>query len=228
VKAEKIYDEKKLIGYVYFYLDYNTEIRDRKVFTEDLTKSLKGNSVGYAGYQKKEYLQNYLSYHLFGDKMPRQIPKYKYNKNKILSIIKRALIASHRELPCEPSRIYVFPNFNSFVRKRMKGIGAFSPCKNAIVIEINPTVIRWEESLLHTIPHEYNHSVYYHYHKTLRLCEGLVMEGYAEHFREKVLGGKRAPWTLAVTEQACKLHFKKLKKKLFSKSSKLYFNVFWE
>lgn len=226
MRAKKIFDDK-LIGYVYFLLDYNPRLSDKKKFITNLVSGLQETTIGFAGFKSKNGLKQYLQFQLFDDKEYRNFPKYNFDKKKILKIIEDTFSKCHRELPAKPTRTFLFPSFNSFVKNKMDGVGGFSPWKNTILIDINPTVKNWETALKNTIAHEYNHSVVYNLHKWKTLLDSIIFEGFAEHFREQIVSGERAPWTKAVSQEECKKHFSKLKKKLNSKNHQLYREVFF-
>ena len=124
--------------------------------------------------------------------------------------------------------IYVSPLVSGAgFKNKMDGVSGFSPWKNTILIDINPSAKNWETSLKNTISHEYNHSVVYNFHKWETLLDSIIFEGFAEHFREQVVGGEKASWAKAVSQKECKKHFSKLKEKLNSKNQQLYREVFF-
>lgn len=226
MRAKKVFDDK-MIGYVYFLLDYNPRLSDKKSFIARLVSDLQETSIGFAGFKSKKYLKQYLQFQIFDDKECNNLPKYNFDKKKIFRIIEDTLAKCHNKLLAKPTRIFLFPSFNSFVKNKMGGVGGFSPWKNTTLIDINPTVKNWETALKNTICHEYNHSEVYNYHKWESLLDSIIFEGFAEHFREQVIGGGRAPWTKAVAQNKCKRYFSKLKEKLNSKNHQLYREVFF-
>lgn len=226
MRAKKVFDDK-LIGCAYFLLEYNSRLSNKKKFITNLVSDLSKTTIGFAGFKSKKYLKQYLQFQLFDDKEYNKLPKYNFDKKKIFKIIENTLSKCHEELPAKPTRTFLFPSFNSFVKNKMSGVGGFSAWKNTILIDINPTVRNWETALINTMVHEYNHSVVYNFHKWESLLDSIIFEGFAEHFREWVVGGERAPWTKAVSQEECKKHFSKLKTKLNSKNHQLYREVFF-
>ncbi len=226
MRAKKVFDNK-LIGYVYFILNYNPRLSDRKSFVAKLISDVHETTIGFAGFKSKKYLQQYLQFQLFDDEEYGNLPKYNFDKKKILQIIEDTLLKCHNKLPAKPTRTFLLPSFNSFVKNEMNGVGGFSPWKNTILIDINPSVKNWETTLKNTIAHEYNHSVVYNFHKWESLLDSLIFEGFAEYFREQVVGGERAPWAKAVSRKECKKHFFKLKEKFNSKNHQLYREIFF-
>lgn len=226
MKAQKIFNQK-LKGYVYFLLDYDSQNTDKRRFVNSLVSNLQKTSIGFAGFKNKKALKRYLQFQLFDDKEIKNLPKYQFNKQQILHIIKDTLSKCHDAIPSNPTRIFIFPGFNSFVTDKMGGVGGFSPWKNTILLNINPTVNNWEAALKNSIAHEYNHSVVYNSHRWESLLDSLIFEGFAEHFREQIVGGDRAPWTKAVAPKVCKEHYSKLKAKFLTKDYQLYSEVFF-
>lgn len=226
MKAQKVFDNK-IIGYAYFLLEYNPKFLDKKIFVTKLVADIRKTTIGFAGFERKKHLERYLRFQLFDDEQYKNLPRYKFAKNKIFNIIKDTLTKCHSKLSAKPARIFLFPNFNSFVKNRMGGVSGFSPRENTILIDINPTVKEWETNLKNTICHEYNHSVVYNFHKWNTLLDNLIFEGLAEHFREQVIGGKRSPWVKAVSQQKCRKYFSQLEGVLNSKSHQLYREVFF-
>lgn len=77
MRATKIYDKNKLIGYVYFFLDYDPNIIDRKEFVKSLTRNVRPTSIGYAGFKNMNYLREHLARDTFDCKDIERIPKLK-------------------------------------------------------------------------------------------------------------------------------------------------------
>ncbi len=85
-------------------------------------------------------------------------------------------------------------------------------------------------SLIETIAHELNHAVFLHYRDSsswLTLLEALIFEGFAENFREEVVGGDIAPWSKALSDNESQKEFFKLEKYLGSTENKVYQDVFF-
>ncbi len=222
MRAKKVFDSS-LIGYVYFHLNYNSA-SNKKRCVEKLVSNLHETTIGFAGFKNKKYLKQHLEFQLFDEKNT-VLPKYDFDKKKIFKIIETSLIACHKELPARPTRIFLFPNFHPFVKNKMDGVSGFSPWKNTILLNINPTAKNWEFALRNAVAHEYNHCVIYNFHKWETLLDSIIFEGFAEHFREQIIGGERAPWTKAVSRKECKKYFSRLE--FNSKNHQIYREVFF-
>ncbi len=212
---------------IYSLLDYNPKILDKEIFVNNLISNLCKTSVGFAGFKNKKYLKNHLQLQLFDNNDDKELPKYFFNNKKIFKIVNNTLSKCQKKLPSKPSKIFLFPTFNSFIKNKMNGVSGFSPQANTILIYLNPSRKNWETALKHTITHEYNHSVVYNFHKWKSLLDSIIFEGFAENFREQVVGGERSPWTKAVSPEECKKYFSNLKEKLNLQNHQLEREVFF-
>lgn len=227
LKLLKIYRRNRLIGLVYFLTAYYTKLINRESFLNALVKDLPLTSVGYAGYRTKKFLGGWLRFELFGTGKHAKLQSDRISQKEVFAIISYALKKCYHELPLGPVRVFVFPGFNSFVKEKMRGVGGRTPHKGAITVNINPSAKGWKTALKETICHEYAHSVTYRYHKWQTLLDSIVFEGLAEHFRESVVGGKKAPWARAISGKRSREMLGLLKNKLYSKSYKFYSDVFF-
>lgn len=100
-----------------------------------------------------------------------------------------------------PVHFFIFPWVaEAFDLHAFKGVQAVAPHKNVIHLYINPHAMQ-ERGLMETIAHEFTHLYYYQNADTenYTLYEHIMMEGLAEIFREEVVGGEQAPWSVALT-----------------------------
>ncbi|MBS3171654.1 hypothetical protein J4449_03520 [Candidatus Woesearchaeota archaeon] len=219
MKKYKINNKKgKVIAEVFLYFDYRK--KNEKEFIKSILKETPFiNSIGYAGFINKDwFLNNLLSYKI-------RVPSKSIDIVEICKIIEKTLL-TYSKLLRRKIYIFVFPTKDEFISKKMGGVSGITIWKNTILIYINPKIKNWRRELKETVAHESAHILGNYYgQSTLREC--FVYEGIAEHFREFFVGGKRAPWTKAVTKKESILLLKKLKNKLDSKSDKLYRGVFF-
>ena len=108
----------------------------------------------------------------------------------------------------------------------MNGVSGYTPWKKSILIYLNPTK-NLENELKKTLCHEYNHAVIRNYHNWSTILDSLVFEGFAEHFREKVIGGKKASWAKALSKKRALLIFNRIKDRLNSRNQQLYYDLFF-
>lgn len=227
MRLEKITYKKKTVAYVYLCLDYGTAT-SKSQFIVSLSKDIKKSSIGYAGFKTKQSLHNYLVSAIFDSKNNKEIQKFYFNEKRILKIIKRAIILCHKVIPSESTKIFVFPTFSTFVRKKMFGTTGYTPWKNTVLIFINFQSRPWESALPQTIAHEFNHSIILKYNNWETLLDSIIFEGLAEYFQEYAIGGKRTRWAKALGVNQSKKLFLKLRKYLRSKNPRLYRSVFFE
>lgn len=227
MQAKKAY-ENNLIAYLYLFNKYNANSNnnksdsvDKKQFIDNLIQDMQPTSIGYAGFDTKDYLRQHLGYHLFDKEDCKKIPSWKLNDEKFLFTIERTLAKCKEVIPSQPTKVFIFPSFNSFVKEQT--VSGFCPGENIIHVYSNPNHYRKKE-LINTVCHEYNHSLIT---KWDTLLDSIVYEGLAEHFRKFVVGGKKAPWSIAVSKNKCKEYLSALEDKLNSKSYKLYTQVFF-
>jgi uncharacterized protein YjaZ len=227
MKSHKVYDGKKLIGRIYFFLDYDNKITDKKRFVKKLIKEMKKTKKGWCGYKTKAGLEYRIAHHLFDEKKYHKLPKYKFDIKKIISIISNSLTKCNLEINSKVTKIHIIPNFNPLTDKDLNGVYGFSEIGNNIVIFLNPKINGWKTELKKTICHEFAHVITLQYYNWDPLINCIIFEGLGEHFREKVVGGKIASWSKIILRKECKKWFKKLKNKLNSTSFKLYYKVFF-
>jgi uncharacterized protein YjaZ len=156
----------------------------------------------YAGYGDKKALKDFLTWAIFGRERGKKFD-FCYNlkyKNKIEQIINEVVEKCSAFIGRKLS-INIFPSLDSFTLNEIGGCAGFCPAKNTIVILIN-FVNGWETPLKEALVHELAHAISNYYNELNNsLSESLVLDGIAEHFREAVIGGERAPWTLALTKK---------------------------
>jgi uncharacterized protein YjaZ len=125
-----------------------------------------------------------------------------------------------------PNHIYIFlySTSSEFVLKYMNGVVGWCPSNNAIHLFVHPNYD--PTSLIETVIHEFNHTIFRNHHRWNTVKEGLVAEGLAEHFREELVGGERAPWTRVLNKKESSKWLYTIKPILNSRSAQDYSNVF--
>jgi len=192
----------------------------------------KTGDIKYAGYLNKKNFYRNLSSNMG---IPKEKDFYKSidikKKTEIKNIIQKTISRCYRELPHPqtPIFIFVFPWFPT--KKSLKIFrGAFgtAPYVQTLHLFINPENLE-KKALKELLAHEYNHLVFYYYHpkKEYTLLEHIVIEGLAENFREEIMGGKPAPWSLVISNRETGSQLKKIGNLLKTKSLKVYKEVFF-
>lgn len=223
----KIKHRSNIVAHAYMFLQgydgkdiVNKIMKDVPVFRD----------TGYGGLKSKDALRTLVSWDIFGkgDKVEK-MPDFKpVTERKIMSIIEKTFLECYKVVPCPGVvKIFVFPTIDPFVKNRMSGTTGVSFWKNSINIFISTDAKEWEKALSHTVCHEYSHATRHNYVSCRTLIDWIILDGIAEHFREDVVGGTRAPWSSALTEKEAKKILIKLKHKLSSRSIKLHGEVFY-
>lgn len=239
MEIKKVADNNRIIGHVYFFTDYNTTTaKTTDEFLNIILNQIHFNpKIGYAGFSTRKTLRNHLGFQIFGKKIrnskKRPLLLIPFSNNEILQEIKKALKKCFTLLPSKPTWIFIFPTFNSFVKKKMKGVTGSSFWKNTILLFIHPKAKRWQFPLSYTITHEFNHSIelkYFPISLSNTLLDALIFEGRANNFATSVLQCKPQLGAKALNKAHCRKIFQELQKRtlIFSKSRKLYYSVFFE
>ena len=209
------------IANVYLFLDYKIKHKD------ELIKSILKDNPSNVGFNNKTHLKQHLNFMMFDYDQQPELPVYSFDQKKIMSLIKSTITKCHKTIPSKPTNMFVYPNYSSFIKQTMSGVHGDSRKENVFALGINPSAKHWKTGLKNVICHEYLHSVTLDYHQKNTLLDMIIYDGLAEHFRESVIGGKKAPWSNSVSKQECIKHFKSLKDKLDSKDDILYREVFF-
>lgn len=215
----------------FYFPNSSNSVKTRKNLTHSIIESMrKDNSLSYVGYRKENLFQKDLLGHIGNNQIDKyqsiSIKQESSIKKQILSAVKKCQkILPHPDLPIF---IFIYPWFPSSTdRILFEGITALSTYYTMHIF-IDPRSFT-KASLQKTIAHEWNHLVFYRYHleQNYTLLNHIVMEGLAEIFREEIMGGKTAPWSLALNERETQKQFKLLRSKLTKRGMKIYKDVFF-
>ncbi|MBI3190400.1 hypothetical protein HYZ41_01710 [archaeon] len=213
---------KKSTNEIFIYTDKFSN--DSKGFIRIVLDSIPYyNDIGYAGYRSKTLLKKFLPWFIFGKE---QIKWKNIEESEIKKIIEKTLELCKPFIKNNYIRIFVFPTVNRFVIERMNGVGGFSFWKNTIILTVYPSS-NWKRTLKETVCHEMAHALSLNYVERKTLLDGLVFEGVAEHFREYVAGGKRAPWSGSLSRKQALEIFTDIKGKMKSTKYSTYSDVFY-
>ena len=205
---------------IYFCFPDDVQSKNLKNFIDKLVEQSKENTDDeeskWGGFLGKSYLADALK-NKFDNK---NYEKYTTPDNKILKKIKSdtedSLEKSRKVLPSRkrPVRVFVYPWFPGENEKVFEGVIGTTFFGSTFHLYIDTENFS-TKSLKDTTAHEYNHSVYFSYHHPFKqsILEAVILEGLAEHFREKVIGGKPAPWSIALEKDGAVEQFKDLKEK---------------
>lgn len=153
--------------------------------------------IGYAGYITKDYLREFLLRRYENHTLDEYQVLEQTKINKIENIVRTTIkqCVDVLETKSGDIHVFIFPWFpDDQTKKIFNGVMGWVDYKDTILLFIHPDFL--EKDLIETVAHEYNHAVWYGMYTTesQTLFDSLVIEGLAEHFRESVVGGERAPW----------------------------------
>ena len=215
----------------FFFLKISRNVKNKQDFVRLLIETMqKDGSIKCAGYIKKKDLYKDLLRNIGNGNVTPYRSISPEQKQAIKKTIYEMMEKCHRTLahPDLPIFIFVYPWFPKVNdRVLFRGIMAFAAYYTVhLFIDLNAYN---QKSLKQTLAHEWNHLIFYRYHpKTkYKLCDHIIMEGLAEVFREELIGGKPAPWALALTKKEARKQFELLKHKLNTKSKKIYRGLFF-
>ena len=192
-------------------------------FVDKVVESVPYSSeIGYAGYSERPGLYNFLKWLVFG----KTCAKWEtIDSKEVMKEIRKTLDELNFVINERTINIFVFPTVDEFVIKEMDGVSGFSAWKNTILIGIYPSH-DWRSHLRNTICHELAHAISLNFIARKTLLDDLIFEGVAEHFREKIIGGK-SKWVNTVDRAKCKKILSEISDKMNDADDKLYADLFY-
>src|SRR3989338_4242042 len=209
MKPHEIRDSEKILAYLSLFTDFDT--KKGKLVDWILDQIPDDPDIGFAGCSHKDGLRAHLKWAIgeINDIGPISEDK---TKIAIEETVKKCFSAVSAP---KPLHIFVFPTFDTFVKERMNGVAGYSFWRNTILVYINP-VDGWDTALRSTICHEFAHAVAQNYNKMETILDQLIFDGVAEHFRDSVVNGDKAPWVKALTKEEAMKIFDEIKDDLDS------------
>lgn len=213
MKIEIIKNKGKTITYIHLpCVNYGSGSSDKDELISCLSGEIEDSDSGYAGFNTKENLNNYLQELIF-DKADDNNHQYTFTLDevRIIETITKAIKKCSDVLPGGIFSIFVFPTFSQFVKEEMSGTTGYTPWSDTILIFINPTSRQCNKALSKTVGHEFNHAVFLRDKKCATLSDSIIFEGLAEHFCEQVIGGNQVPWIKIFELNQAKVIFSEMK-----------------
>jgi len=196
MKIEIVESNDKTITHIYFpCVNYLSDSSDKDELISCLSGEIEDSDSGYAGFDTKENLNNYLRGAVFDKTDDDYQYTFVLDEVRIIDTITKAVKKCSDILPGGISHIFVFPTFSQFVKEEMSGTTGYASWSDTILIFINPTSLQYDKALSETVGHEFNHAVFLRDKKCETVLDLIIFEGLAEHFREQIVGGDRVPWT---------------------------------
>lgn len=173
--------------------DFLSAQRGKDAMVDEIMNFISYNEkIGYAGFIEKDGLRELISRWIHEKKIKTDYKHVTTNgKENIKTVIESTVQKCNKILSIPSVSVFVFPRVHTFdmYAQKMGYITGYTP--RALVIHVYmPTEGFSYQSLQGTIAHEFNHAVFFNYHKkkyqTIR--DALVFEGFAENFAEDVVG----------------------------------------
>lgn len=216
----------KKLGKIHMFFDVARKSITPKKYISEIVSQIKPQmGYGYAGFSHKKYLSNNITNTIFS-KDNSKFENFSISESKVINIIKKAVGLAYKKLPIDKLDIYVFPQYNNFIKERMGGTSGTVVWKNTMLVYINP-VPNWEKYLIGSVVHEYNHSVAFKYHTWTTLLDKMVLEGMAEVFLEEVLKKPILQVGHVLTKSEAMKYLTNMGSKLKSKKYSDYDQVFY-
>jgi len=174
---------------------------------EDLIKEMIDNSwINFSGYSNENSLKESIYSHI-GKGSINEYSKFStIDKNKIEKIVNETITLCSKKLKIPTKNyIYIYPFIpNKEEVKIFDGVLAIA--SYSCVFHVFVSAKKYTEfGLKSTVAHELNHTIFYYYNydkfNKYSLFDNIIMEGLAENFREDVIPGKPAPWSVALDKQ---------------------------
>jgi len=202
----------------YTYTDFIKSDDKHKIITEMLSQIKQTPNFSLCEYKNEEKLISDLKRKVFGESDTKKLTSIIPHKNEISDIMTDTLEKSFKTIAIRGKiQIYVLPFCNELASNDLEGVNAFPLEGNVLYLFIDINNPLWKKSLKETIPHEYAHLTYTSNFNWNSILDGIVNEGLAEHFREKVVGGDIAPWSKAIDKKTAIKHLKELPESTINK-----------
>lgn len=121
---------------------------------------------------------------------------------------------------------------SKYIIKKLGGSSGYTTDEKNIHIDINTKTKGWENSVLNTISHEFNHTARMQYigkdysNKDWFLVDTMALEGLGQVF-EEVVTEKTAPYSKAISQQKALKLWKVFRPQLFKFSDNFYRELFF-
>lgn len=220
----KIQNKKIAEGYI--IQGDNSVVGKKEKFLNSLITAKMRSEIKKIGFENELELKEFIKNFILGSNN-KKIEINLFDEKKIMKAVKETLVVCKPIIASQKVKIFIFPTIDQFSIEKMKGINGFCVSKKTIFIGLFP-VKNWYKELKKTLCHELAHALSPYYNmETMSVGDGLVLDGIAEHFRERKVGGTRAAWSTAIKKEKAKIIFKKVKKKLDSEKVNTYSEIFY-
>jgi len=183
------------------------QFRDKKELTAAIIAQMKENgSTAYSGYANLELLKQGLLDHIGSGNIGQYSDEIYHQKiNELRKVILQTIEKCNSYLAI-PTKNFIFINPYLTVDEDevFEGVMAVAVYSCAFHLFINLSEYS-NDSLINTIAHEINHTIYYYNHfdnfNNYSLLDEIILEGLAENFREQLFNPQTSKWAGALSKQ---------------------------
>jgi hypothetical protein len=194
----------KELSHVEFYFPEG-EFSDKEAIADAVVDAVEDNiSLDYCGFLSKENLRESMMNHMGHGSIDWYRPITAKEEERIRDIIISTVEKCDGELSV-PTENFIFvdpffPDEDSTVFEGVMGVASYS-CVFHLFVNLSNFS---EQSLIDTVAHELNHTIYlYHHYDNFdnhNLLDSILMEGLAENFKEAFFTPESTPWAGALEE----------------------------
>jgi uncharacterized protein YjaZ len=198
------------------FLDRSKFLRNKKKFLDVVIRELKTlrEKDHTGGFLNEGGLRNQLEIDIFDKRaISKEYPSDKLKFEEVSNLVEEIINKSKNILGKREILIYLFPTNSYFIAKNMGGSSGFLAWRGIIHIHLYPTE-DWKINFKSSLLHELAHCMQNYYSYNMNLFDHFIADGLAEHFQERLLNGKRNPWTKVIPKEKAKEIFKKIKSDL--------------
>lgn len=204
---------------IYVFLN-EIQKQKRELINEILSEINENKKIGFAGWKSKEGLKENLNFNIKEAEIQKSNIDPKVLLGEVKDVLEKASLYLEEEL-----FIYIFPTNSVFIKEKLKGVTGFCPWRNTIYIYIHPKSNL--KDVKKVLVHELAHSLSEYYSLNTNIGEGLIMEGLAENFVEKIMKKPDNTIVGAIQEKEIKKIFSEIKNILKERDYDKYSEVFY-
>lgn len=210
---------------IFSFVDEYGLMNQKEPFINSIVSKIEKGQNGYAGWKNPEGLKRYLKWAQRDWDFERKFHRIEFAE--INDHLKKILSKCSEYIGNKKIYIYIFPTLSVFNIDKMKGVSGMRIWKDTIYLDLFPNR-NWKEAFGNSLVHEIAHIISPYYDtNNMSIGEGMVLDGIAEHFRDKILGCEKSQWVKALSKNKIEMLLKELKTNLDSKDQKLYSDVFY-
>lgn len=182
-----------LVKINFCFPNISTGKRGKKMIVDEIIRFISNDEkIGYAGFLKKDGvhgLRNWISRWFSENSIEIYKELTKNDKENLEKVVRSTIQECFDYLPLPLVSVFIFPWVQTFdeYSKIMGLVTGYTPYASVVHIYIVPERFSYQ-FLKGTIAHEFNHAVFFNYHKknSQTIREAIIFEGLAENFEEDI------------------------------------------